>query len=1179
VRVISKQYTDIPGILIAPSKGNLTRDIDPSTVAYVYGEPYQKGGFFPGSLASLREPYILRDVRGQALVVYPFQYDPLTHTLRVIHSMEVEIYSTGQPGYNTHTAPATSALSREFREVYRSHFLNYSDSKYTPLSDQGKMLVICHGPFMNDMMPLVEWKNQSGIPTQIVNVSTIGTTSTAIKNYISSYYATNGLTFVLLVGDAAQVPTMVLTSGHSDNAYGYISGNDHYPELFVGRFSAETAEDVQTQVRRTIAYERDANTSQTFFSNSIGVASNEGPGDDNEMDYQHVRNMQTDLLGYTYNGNLEYFEGSQGGNDAAGNPSAAQVATGINGGAGVILYTGHGSNTSWGTSGFSNANVNTLTNGGMLPFIWAVACVNGNFVGNTCFAEAWLRARDLEQPKGAVAALMSTINQSWNPPMEAQDEMVDILVESYASNIRRTFGGLSMNGCMKMNDSYGSGGDEMTDTWNLFGDPSLMVRTDTPMVLTASFQPNVLLGSSQLQVISPVNGALATLTLNGQIIASQPISGGMVTLNFPALTGLDTLVLVISGYNLIPLTSLIPVIPAVGPYVIHNQYVVSDPTGNQNGLADFGETLDLQVALTNLGVATAGQVSASLSTNDPLVTINTGLHSWGDIPAGDTTALQQAFNLSISNVIPDQHQVQFTLNAADSSGNTWASTLMMNVNAPALHLGDATLNDQAGGNGNGIAEPGETVVFTVPVHNNGHSDAQGSQLMLVSTNPLLMVDSLSKNLGTLGAGSGQYVTFSLQVDTALQLGSSIALHSGVQSGNYTANRVYYLTIGEVSEDFETGDFSRFAWSFGGNANWQTVQTLPYEGNYCARSGVIGHNAASHLEITLNVLAQDTLSFYRKVSSEDGYDFFSFWIDGDKKDEWAGEVPWGKVSYAVSPGLHTFKWEYAKDYMLASGSDCAWLDYITFPPVNMGSAPLSVTAVAVPSSYCEGGSAQLSSFVNGSAGAVTYSWAPASGLSDHALANPLATPASTTTYVLTVSDGASTSTASVTVTVYPAPAAPVIALQGQQLVSSTGGNLQWYNATGAITGANAQTYTPTASGDYYVILSSAEGCPSGPSNTITMVGAGLDDLQAASALSLWPNPARDYLRVAYALEGPAMVRLGLMDLLGQEVRLFRKSMLAPGRYSEQFDLQGLPAGLYLLRMDQGGKTLLQRVVVR
>ena len=41
-----------------------------------------------------------------------------------------------------------------------------------------------------------------------------------------------------------------------------------------------------------------------------------------------------------------------------------------------------------------------------------------------CFAEKWLRATNSEgEPTGAIAALMSTINQSWNPPMLGQDEM------------------------------------------------------------------------------------------------------------------------------------------------------------------------------------------------------------------------------------------------------------------------------------------------------------------------------------------------------------------------------------------------------------------------------------------------------------------------------------------------------------------------------------------------------------------------------------------------------------------------------------------------------------------------------------------------------------------------------------------------------------------------------------
>ena len=77
-------------------------------------------------------------------------------------------------------------------------------------------------------------------------------------------------------------------------------------------------------------------------------------------------------------------------------------------------------------------NVNGLENGGKWPFIWSVACVNGEFHIGPCFAETWLRATGSDgSPTGALATLMSTVNQGWNPPMAGQDEMNAILAESY----------------------------------------------------------------------------------------------------------------------------------------------------------------------------------------------------------------------------------------------------------------------------------------------------------------------------------------------------------------------------------------------------------------------------------------------------------------------------------------------------------------------------------------------------------------------------------------------------------------------------------------------------------------------------------------------------------------------------------------------------------------------------
>lgn len=1180
VRILSQQYQDFQGIPVAPSKGNLTRDIDPASVAYTYGKAYNQSGFYPGIPARLREPYIFRDVRGQALVIYPFQYDPSTQTLRVLSELTLEVYSTGNAGFNPLPSPTAETMPEEFSQAYQRHFLNYEAARYTPLTDEGKMLILSHGSYISAMQPFVAWKNMRGIPTEIVDVATIGTTSTAIKNYVSTYYNTQGLTFLLLVGDAAHIPPVTTSNGHSDNDYGYLVGNDHYPEIFVGRFSAESLLDVETQVLRVLQYERDAHSGQHHFTHNIGLASSQGPGDDNEMDYDHIRNMQTDLENYTYVNSYEFFDGSQGGDDAPGNPTAAMVGTAINNGAGLIVYTGHGSNTSWSSSGFSNSNISSLTNTSILPFIWSVACVNGNFVGNTCFAEAWMRARVGDQPTGAIATLMSTINQSWDPPMDGQDEMVDILVESYSNNIRRTFGGISMNGCMKMNDTYGSAGFEMADTWTLFGDPSLVVRTDTPRVLTATHQPTLFLGSAQFSVNCNLDSALVTLSRNGQILASEKVSNGIAALNFPALTTLDSVTLVVTAYNHIPYISFVPVIPASGPYVIYNHNTINDSLGNLNGLPDFGENIQLNVALQNLGIATAGQVSAVLGSSDPMVSLLTDSAFWGDILAGDTNLLQAAYSLQISNAIPDQHPLHFTLDVSDTAGNQWSSALMIKANAPALVLRDLLVDDSAGGNGNGIAEPGESLVITIPVHNAGHSNAGNGQLYLLSGDPLAVLNTSTQNLSGLASAGTSHLTFNLHLDTSLSLGSSLALHSQLNVGAYTDTRTYYLPIGNITEDFETGDFTRFNWNFSGNANWTVQSVQPFEGVFSAKSGPIANSASSSLEITLDVLVDDTISFYRKVSSEQGYDFLRFYVDNNKLGEWSGNEAWAMVSYPVTAGTHTFKWTYVKDWYVSSGSDCGWLDYISFPPVNVqGAAPLSVVALAGDPEICTGESTQLMAFANGGSGNYTYLWFPATGLNDPTLANPVAHPAGNTQYTVSISDGNGSASAIADVVVHPLPATPSITQQGNDLVSSAASGNQWYGAQGTIAGATAQVFTPSSSGDYYTIVSSQEGCDSDPSNVIAYTISGLEENAALQDFLVFPNPTTGEVNLSLNITNGEEVRIRLMDVTGQELEVLWQKGMAQGMHELQFDLSYLPSGIYYLRLEEGTKAAVKAVILR
>ena len=89
-----------------------------------------------------------------------------------------------------------------------------------------------------------------------------------------------------------------------------------------------------------------------------------------------------------------------------------------------------------------------------------------------------------------------------------------------------------------------------------------------------------------------------------------------------------------------------------------------------------------------------------------------------------------------------------------------------------------------------------------------------------------------------------------------------------------------------------------------------------------------------MNLTLNILAEGTIGFARRVSSEADYDFLRFLIDDVEVESWSGEVAWGEVSYPVPAGLHKLTWSYEKDEVGIGGSDHAWVDDIVLPPYEV-----------------------------------------------------------------------------------------------------------------------------------------------------------------------------------------------------------------------------------------------------
>jgi hypothetical protein len=116
-----------------------------------------------------------------------------------------------------------------------------------------------------------------------------------------------------------------------------------------------------------------------------------------------------------------------------------------------------------------------------------------------------------------------------------------------------------------------------------------------------------------------------------------------------------------------------------------------------------------------------------------------------------------------------------------------------------------------------------------------------------------------------------------------------------------------------------------------------------------RSGTVGNFGVSELSINFENFIPDSLTFFRRVSSESAYDFLRVYLDSILMYSWSGEVPWARVSIPLSPGFHNVTWIYQKDQSISKGQDAAWIDDIVFPSTAFRGTDLSIIRLTDPES--------------------------------------------------------------------------------------------------------------------------------------------------------------------------------------------------------------------------------------
>jgi len=493
----------------------LNNEVDENTDEVVNEEsnPY------PATPAELLNTYVVRGHQVAQVQFWPVQIDAANQIVEIYQEMIVRI-NILDAGVNTASTNAAVQSSAAFTEILSDEIINYNsdvgiENNLAAAAEGEKVLIVSPDGFLSTLASLVSLKESQGFSVTLVGLSSIGSSTNEIKNYIRNAYNnwSNPPTYVILVGDvdngSLTMPAFTgLSSGSvTDLYYGTVDGSDWIPDIFVGRLPARSTGQLTTMINNLYAYDQLTGTEGWVKKASL-LASN----DSNyyyiaEGTQNYVINAHTASEGYTGN-----YPSTQAGGDklyavtySAGN---ANVITAINSKRSLITYSGHGSRVSWGGPSFGQSDIRNISSSGVFSVVTSFACVTGDFNSTESFGETWL----LQSNKGAVAFIGSSASTYWGPDDVLERAMMDALYSGEeGANI---VGYFRYAGLMEVETQRPGTGTAQSryywESYNLFGDPSLEMLIGPKPV--ENYKP--VLSSSTMEVIkAPGQEAVIHLTL------------------------------------------------------------------------------------------------------------------------------------------------------------------------------------------------------------------------------------------------------------------------------------------------------------------------------------------------------------------------------------------------------------------------------------------------------------------------------------------------------------------------------------------------------------------------------------------------------------------------------------------------------------------------------------------
>jgi hypothetical protein len=512
-----------------------------SSGPFVYDQDcYELDQVYPTVTTDITDPAIWRDIRMVKLMVYPIRHKPVTGDLIVYTDITIQLdYSGTNPINQLETTD--DPISPRYDVMYNQAILNYDGPSLSPESKGSSSsalttgydyLIISRDDYIANLTPFVTWKTTQGLAVQVAPLSTVGSTVTAIKNYITQEYNVNGIQYVLLVGNESDIPGYTGYGSFSDYYYSLVAGGDNYPDLAIGRLCVHSAADVDLMVSKSVTYE--SNPPPGDWLNNVLLIANfeQAPG--------KYQGCKEEIRTASYSVQTPNFTTAYGASYANGGDEAtnAMVKAWINSGQRVVNYRGHGDLAEWwywniwGES-FYNSDVYDLANGQMTPVVFSIACWNGNIEwSSTCFAEAFTL-----HDYGA-SAILAASRPSYTTANHTYDKKLFKAIYDEGIN---SVGDASNLAAIEIINYHGSAGLANARMYLWFGDPTLNViyiPSEEPLIIATSPTQNELDVAAGVDISVTFDMPMDPLTIDNSSFIVYARSTGFQdgTINYDTLT-------------------------------------------------------------------------------------------------------------------------------------------------------------------------------------------------------------------------------------------------------------------------------------------------------------------------------------------------------------------------------------------------------------------------------------------------------------------------------------------------------------------------------------------------------------------------------------------------------------------------------------------------------------------